>query len=116
MAGPLSGNFVFWTVPPTLLAGSIALINSIGSVSGWVGPTVVGWLADKTSKTSTGLYVVAGMEMVAAILILLFMPLPPRFEGGRVPTVVIGGDDVDDGGTATPFRAKQGSFSRDPTS
>jgi hypothetical protein len=29
-------------------AGGIALINSLGSVSGWVGPSVVGWLADLT--------------------------------------------------------------------
>ena len=79
VAAQLSGNFVFWTIPPTLLAGSavaggIALINSIGSVSGWVGPSVVGWLADLTGKTSTGLYAVAGLEVLAAIQILLLLP------------------------------------------
>jgi D-galactonate transporter len=79
VAGPLSGNFVFWTIPPMLMAGSavagaIALINSIGSVSGWVGASVVGRLADLTGKTSTGLYVIAGLEVLAAILILLFVP------------------------------------------
>ena len=73
---------MFWTIPPTLLtgsaaAGSVALINSIGSVSGWVGPSVVGWLADLTGKTSSGLYVVAGLEVMAAILILRFLPCPP---------------------------------------
>jgi D-galactonate transporter len=79
VAAQLSGNFVFWTIPPTLLAGSavagsIALINSIGSVSGWVGPSIIGWLADITGKTSTGLYVVAGLEILAAILILAVLP------------------------------------------
>ena len=80
VAAQLSGNFVFWTIPPTLLAGSavagsIALINSIGSVSGWVGPTIIGWLADVTGKTSTGLYVIAGLEILAAVLILAVLPL-----------------------------------------
>jgi hypothetical protein len=38
---------------------------------------VVGWLADPTGKTSTGLYVVAGLEVLAAILILLCIPRRP---------------------------------------
>jgi MFS transporter, ACS family, tartrate transporter len=58
----------------TAAAGSIALINSIGSLSGWVGPSVVGWLEDLTGKTATGLYVVAGLEILGAILILRFVP------------------------------------------
>jgi MFS family permease len=79
VAGQLSGNFVFWTIPPTMLtgaavAGGIALINSLGNLSGWVGPSVVGWLEDTTGKTASGLYVVAGLEVLAAILILLLMP------------------------------------------
>jgi hypothetical protein len=79
VAGPIAGNNVFWTMPPMLLAGTaaaggIALINSIGNLSGWGGPTVVGWLEDLTGKTSTGLYVVAGLEALAAIQILLFIP------------------------------------------
>ena len=66
-------------MPTTLLAGTaaatgIALINSIGNLSGWLGPSVVGWLEDRTGKTSTGLYVVAGLEVLAAVLILFFMP------------------------------------------
>jgi hypothetical protein len=32
-------------------AGAIALINSLGSLSDWVGPSVVGWLEDITGKT-----------------------------------------------------------------
>jgi MFS-type transporter involved in bile tolerance (Atg22 family) len=68
-----------WQFPPMLLsgtaaAGGIALINSLGALSGWVGPSLVGWLADMTGKTSTGLYAVAGVEVLGAVLILLFMP------------------------------------------
>jgi D-galactonate transporter len=79
VASQISGNFVFWAIPPTILtgtavAGSIALINSIGTLSGWVGPSVVGRLADLTGKVSSGLYVVAGVEVIAAILILRLVP------------------------------------------
>ena len=79
VAGTLSYNGPFWQIPPMLLAGTaaaggIALVNSLGSLSGWVGPSVVGWLEDITGKTATGLYVVAGLEVLGAVLILLFMP------------------------------------------
>ena len=78
-AGTLSYNAPFWQIPPMLLAGTaaaggIALVNSLGSLSGWVGPSVVGWLEDITGKTATGFYVVAGIEVLGAVLILLFMP------------------------------------------
>jgi hypothetical protein len=79
VAGSLCYNAPFWQMPPMLLAGTaaaggIALINSLANLSGWVGPSVVGWLADTTGKTATGLYVVAGIEALGAVLILLFMP------------------------------------------
>jgi MFS family permease len=79
VAGSLSYNGAFWQIPPMLLAGSaaaggIALINSLGNLSGWAGPSLVGWLEDLTGKTATGLYVVAVFEVIGAALILLFMP------------------------------------------
>ena len=61
----------------TAAATGIALINSVGNLSGWLGPSVVGWLADVTGKTTTGLYVVAGLEVLGATLILLFAPRRP---------------------------------------
>lgn len=79
VTGALCYNGPFWQIPPTLLtgtaaAGGIALINSLGNLSGWLGPSVVGWLEDVTGKTAAGLYVVVGLEVVGAVLILLFMP------------------------------------------
>ncbi len=92
VAGALSYNGAFWQIPPMLLAGSaaaggIALINSLGSLSGWVGPSVVGWLKDVTGKTSAGLYVVAGLEVLATVLILLFMPRRAAGEPTRSPAI-----------------------------
>jgi sugar phosphate permease len=81
--GPVTAGASFWQFPPMLLAGTaaaggIALINSIGSFSGWVAPFAIGWLKDVTGKTSSGLYVVAGLEMLAGVLILLLMPRSSR--------------------------------------
>jgi D-galactonate transporter len=98
VTGALCYNGPFWQIPPMLLAGSaaaggIALINSLGNLSGWVGPSIVGWLEDVTGKTATGLYVVAAVEVLGAILILLFMPrltqAPPRSGRGRFPSGVL---------------------------
>ena len=65
-------------------AGGIAVINSIGNLSGWVGPSLVGWLEDLTGRTATGLYVVAGLEILGAILILIFMPRGPLGSTGSL--------------------------------
>ena len=72
-------------MPQSAAAGCIALINSIGSLSGWVGALVVGWLEDLTGKTSTGLYVVAGLEVLGAALILLFIPRRSVTTSGAQP-------------------------------
>ena len=79
VTGVLSAFSPFWQIPTTLLAGTaaaggIALINSIGNLSGWLGPFVVGWLMDITGRTSAGLYVIACLETAAALLIVLFIP------------------------------------------
>ena len=88
VASALCYNGAFWQLPPMLLggtaaAGGIALINSLGNLSGWIGPSIVGWLEDVTGKTSTGLYVVACLEILAAVIILRFIPpsvTPQRFD------------------------------------
>src|SRR4029079_17131671 len=74
-ASVLSAFAPFWQIPTTILtgtaaAGGIALINSIGNLSGWIGPTLVGKLTDVTGNTAAGLYAVAGLEVIAAVLIL----------------------------------------------
>ena len=67
---------LFWTLPTALLtgvaaAGGIALINSIGSLAGFGGPYLIGWVKELTGNTITGLLVLAVLPAVAAFLVLV---------------------------------------------
>lgn len=64
---------LFWTLPMTVLTGSaaaggIALINSIGNLSGFFGPSLIGWLKDTTHGYTAGLLVIAGSMAFAGIV------------------------------------------------
>ena len=73
--GQRSVMSVFWSIPPMLLGGTaaaagIALINSIGNLGGYVGPTVMGSLRQSTDSYSAGLLVLAGALVLETILII----------------------------------------------
>lgn len=64
---------LFWALPTAILGGSaaaggIALINSIGNLSGYLGPFIIGKLKDLTQGFTAGLLVIAGSMTLAAIL------------------------------------------------
>jgi D-galactonate transporter len=70
---------VFWTLPPAFLsgtaaAGGIALINSIGNLGGIISPYLVGKMVDVTGVTAGGLYAIAAVLIIAALLILFGLP------------------------------------------
>ena len=61
----------FWALPTRVLggqaaAGGVAIITMIGSLGGFVGPTLTGKLKDVTHTFSAGLLVVGGMAAVGA--------------------------------------------------
>jgi MFS transporter, ACS family, tartrate transporter len=67
LIGVTAARAIFWTIPTRFLtgvaaAGGIAFINSIATVGGFVGPSMMGWL-----KEFSGSYVV-GLLAVAAII------------------------------------------------
>jgi MFS transporter, ACS family, tartrate transporter len=75
----------FWSVPAgflgaTAAAGGIAVINSLGNLGGFVGPSLIGWV-----KETTGSYAAAmGMFALAAVAAAFAMVLVGRIEiGGR---------------------------------
>ncbi len=55
VSGVNAARAIFWTIPPRFLsglaaAGGLAFINSIGTSGGFVGPTIMGWLTDRTGS------------------------------------------------------------------
>jgi MFS family permease len=75
--GILAAFPVFWALPQSFLAGtaaagSIAVINSIGNLAGFVAPYMVGLSTDFTGSSTSGLYFVAALELLAAILVFVF--------------------------------------------
>jgi MFS transporter, ACS family, tartrate transporter len=66
---------VFWTMPTAFLsgaaaAGGIAIINSIGNLSGFAGPYVMGWLKDTTGTYTAGLLTIAATSLIGAGIVL----------------------------------------------
>ncbi|WP_250504267.1 MFS transporter [Caballeronia sp. AZ7_KS35] len=75
--GVFSALPVFWVVAPRLLgpaaaAAGIALINSLGNLSGFVNPYAVGLVKDATGSFDGGLRLISAFG-VAALVILLFV-------------------------------------------
>lgn len=65
-----------WSMPTLFLSGpaaaaGIATINSIGNLGGFFGPAMIGWIKDQTGSFSGGLWFVAGMLVLSAVLTLV---------------------------------------------
>jgi ACS family tartrate transporter-like MFS transporter len=72
-----------WSMPTMFLSGSaaaagIATINSIGNLGGFVGPAMIGWIKDLTGSFQGGLYFVAGLLVLSAVLTLVLSRSRPR--------------------------------------
>jgi nitrate/nitrite transporter NarK len=66
---------VFWSIPSAMLtgaaaAGGIALINSVGNLGGWLGPTVYGLVKDATGSTDIGLLVLAAAPIIGVLALV----------------------------------------------
>jgi ACS family tartrate transporter-like MFS transporter len=65
-----------WSLPTmffggTAAAASIGLINSLGTLGGFVGPYMIGTNNGTSGQFSRGLYLVGGTLIVSAVTILL---------------------------------------------
>ena len=70
----------FWNLPGAFLGGAaaaagIAFVNAVGNVSGFIAPSLVGWVKDMTA--STNLAVVA-LAVCVALASLLVFRVPPQ--------------------------------------
>jgi MFS transporter, ACS family, tartrate transporter len=65
----------FWAIPTEILgqsaaAAAVGLINAVGSVSGFAGPYLFGYLNTRTGSFSTGLAVMLAAALAGAVLML----------------------------------------------
>jgi len=80
--GILSSIALSWSLPTAYLAGSaaaagIAMINSIGNLSGFVSPFIVGWIKDSTGSLTGGLYFLAASIAMGGVLVMCTKALKP---------------------------------------
>jgi MFS transporter, ACS family, tartrate transporter len=73
----------FFAMPPMFLSGAglaagIAWINSLGNLGGFFGPWYVGVMKDLTGSYAGGLYGLALLGLIAAIVCALFLHIPVR--------------------------------------
>jgi ACS family tartrate transporter-like MFS transporter len=71
----------FFAMPPmflsgTALAAGYAWINSIGNLGGFFGPWWIGFMKDLTGSFSGGLYGLALLSFVSAVVCALFLHIP----------------------------------------
>jgi D-galactonate transporter len=74
-AGVLSSAPLFWSLPTAFLSGvaaaaGIAAINSVGNLAGFAAPFLIGAIKDATQSTNIGLYLLAGVLVLGAIVVL----------------------------------------------
>ena len=74
-AGFIAVQPVFWTFPSAYLTGSaaaagIALINTIGAIGAFLAPNLKNWAETTYASNSAGLYLLASLTVVAALLLL----------------------------------------------
>lgn len=72
----------FWALPTRILggqaaAGGVAIITMVGGVGGFLGPFLTGRLRDLTHGFSGGLFTIAGLSVIAALLCFA-LKAPPK--------------------------------------
>jgi ACS family tartrate transporter-like MFS transporter len=82
----------FFAMPPmflsgTALAAGFAWINSIGNLGGIVGPYYVGYMKDLTGNFAGGLFGLALLSLIAALVCAFFLHIPERTAADVEPGV-----------------------------
>jgi ACS family tartrate transporter-like MFS transporter len=80
----------FFAMPPmflsgTALAAGFAWINSIGNIGGFIGPWWIGIMKDATGSYSGGLYGLALLSLISAIVCALFLHIPDPTKAAAQP-------------------------------
>ncbi|MGF6093919.1 MFS transporter [Pseudomonas sp. 18175] len=93
MAGSLSAFNVLWAIPGTLLTGTaaaagIALMTTVGNLGGYASPFMMGWIKQATGHLEFGLYALATLTLVAA---LVMSSVRPRDRDQQTQAVAVPG-------------------------
>jgi MFS transporter, ACS family, tartrate transporter len=91
LIGVTSARAIFWTVPTSFLAGrgaagGLAFISTIGSLGGFFGPFLVGWIKD-----TTGSFILGLLAMAAVLAITTALSVGLRFLIRQEPAGARGG-------------------------
>jgi sugar phosphate permease len=86
--GIMSSLPVFWSNPTSILGGAaaaagIAFINSIGNLSGFAIPWIIGVIKDATHSTNGGMQMLAALMVLGAIVVVVAKA--PRIAAVRPP-------------------------------
>ncbi|MBU6256794.1 MAG: MFS transporter [Burkholderiales bacterium] len=70
---------VFWTIPPSYLAGSaaaggIAAIGAMSAMGGAIVPALLGWIKTTTGSLGLGMYAISAVLVIAVTVMLLAIP------------------------------------------
>ena len=76
MVGLYAGNAHLFPIPSMFLTGAaaasgIAWVNSLGILAGGVTSPVIGWLRDETGGFAGGLYFLAALSLLGAIVTVI---------------------------------------------
>ncbi|MPT44997.1 MAG: 4-hydroxyphenylacetate permease [Klebsiella sp.] len=87
--GSFTAMAIFWTTPDRVIslqsrAVALAVINAIGNIGSAVSPLLIGILRDTTGSFSSGLWFVAGLLIVGA-LVLTRIPMSQREDAAAAP-------------------------------
>ncbi len=94
--GQQSIALTFWAIPSSLLtgtaaAGGIAMIQSVGQLGSWLGPTAFGWIRQASGSDGTALFCLAAAPALSALLVVLVRHDDRRPGARRRPGAVGGG-------------------------
>lgn len=79
-----------WSMPTLFLSGpaaaaGIATINSIGNLGGFVGPMMIGVIRQHTGSYTWGLFFVAGLLILSALIVLILSGNAKKPQAAKLP-------------------------------
>ncbi len=86
MAGLMGSLPVFWNLPTAMFRGTssaaaIAMITSLGNVSGFLSPYLVAWIEQRTGTFALPMYAFAAVMSLAALVLRMLNTLADRDPG-----------------------------------